>query len=75
MIPSTGTNILVFRTSEEVRYRWKRDFVGEVLIPDASYNIQTHLETEGFFSVKVHPLGRNHTGAIGRGMFMVETVV
>lgn len=54
-----GMTIPDFNTSEEVRDRWKSAFVGDVLFPGASYNVQTHLETEGFFSVKVYPLGAN----------------
>ncbi|XP_058733329.1 uncharacterized protein LOC131604933 [Vicia villosa] len=48
-----------FASSEECKLRWKKSFVGEVLFPGETYNIQTHLEIEGFFLVKVHPMGAN----------------
>lgn len=34
-------------------------YIGEVLHLGDSYNIQTHFEIEGVFSVKIHPLGEN----------------
>ncbi|XP_058746152.1 uncharacterized protein LOC131619025 [Vicia villosa] len=50
---------LVFSSGSELKSRWKKAYVGEVLFPGESYNIQTHLEIEGFFSIKVYPMGAN----------------
>ncbi|XP_058765713.1 uncharacterized protein LOC131639233 [Vicia villosa] len=50
---------LSFTSGEELKNKWKKAFIGEVLFPGEAYNIQTHLEIEGFFSIKVHPLGAN----------------
>ncbi|XP_058742698.1 uncharacterized protein LOC131615243 [Vicia villosa] len=48
-----------FNTSAEVKNKWRKAFIGEVLFAGETYNIQTHLEIEGFFFIKVHPLGAN----------------
>ncbi|XP_058784074.1 uncharacterized protein LOC131658840 [Vicia villosa] len=48
-----------YASGAELKNRWKKAYVGEVLFPGESYNIQTHLEIEGFFSVKVFPMGAN----------------
>ncbi|XP_058763296.1 uncharacterized protein LOC131636700 [Vicia villosa] len=57
--PETKEAFFEFTASEELKRRWKKAYVGEVLFPGESYNIQTHLEIEGFFSIKVFPLGAN----------------
>ncbi|XP_058739160.1 uncharacterized protein LOC131611050 [Vicia villosa] len=55
----TDTTMLCFKTPTVNLDRWKKTYIGEVLYPGESYNIQTHMEMEGFFSIKVHPLGAN----------------
>lgn len=42
-----------------LKNRRKKSYIGEVLHSGESYNIQTHLEIEGFLLVKVIPLGAN----------------
>lgn len=34
-------------------------YIGEVVHPGESYNIQRHFKMEGVFSIKVTPLGAN----------------
>ncbi|XP_058748519.1 uncharacterized protein LOC131621485 [Vicia villosa] len=50
---------LNFNTSAENLERFKRAFVGVIVNPGMSYNIQTSFEMEGYFSIKVTPLGAN----------------
>lgn len=46
-----------FTTIEENRSRFSKAFVGRIKIPGSAYNIQTQFEMEGFFAIKVTPLG------------------
>lgn len=46
-------------SNSEDRVRWSKAHIGEVLYPGESYNLQTYFEIEGFFSVKIIPLGAN----------------
>ncbi|XP_058740820.1 uncharacterized protein LOC131613142 [Vicia villosa] len=48
-----------YSSKPEDRARWSKACIGEVLFLRESYNIQTHFEIEGFFSIKVIPLGAN----------------
>ncbi|XP_058775318.1 uncharacterized protein LOC131649579 [Vicia villosa] len=58
VVPGEVTSF-TFSSDHEIRNRWKKAYIGEVLFSGESYNIQNHLEVEGFFSIKVHPLGAN----------------
>ncbi|CAK8572702.1 unnamed protein product [Lathyrus sativus] len=55
------TFVEVLRTDREAKVVAKRKeaYVGKVVIPGSSYNIHTHFEAEGYFSIKVTPLGAN----------------
>ncbi|XP_058759400.1 uncharacterized protein LOC131632679 [Vicia villosa] len=53
------TPMLCFKSSTDSLDRWKKAYIGEVLYSGESYNIQTHMDMEGFFSIKVHPMGAN----------------
>lgn len=48
-----------FNSDPFLKSRRKKDYIGEVMFSGESYNVQTHLEIEGFFLVKVSPLGAN----------------
>ncbi|XP_058759866.1 uncharacterized protein LOC131633166 [Vicia villosa] len=48
---------LNYISSEAIKKRWKKAYIGEVQFAGETYNVQTHLEVEGFFLIKVHPLG------------------
>ncbi|XP_058749527.1 uncharacterized protein LOC131622508 [Vicia villosa] len=50
---------LSYNSTEENLERFKRAFVGVIVNPGMSYNIQTSFEVEGYFSIKVTPLGAN----------------
>ncbi|XP_058732931.1 uncharacterized protein LOC131604513 [Vicia villosa] len=50
---------LSLNSCEERRKRFAKAFVGKVCIPDSAFNIQTHLEMEGVFAIRVSPLGGN----------------
>ncbi|MCI37176.1 hypothetical protein A2U01_0058400, partial [Trifolium medium] len=39
--------------------RLNKAFIGEVVHPGMSYNIQNHFHSQGYFGVKVTPLGSN----------------
>lgn len=51
--------LLCFQPCEERRRIFSIAYVGKVCISGSKYNIQTHLEMEGVFAVKVSPLGGN----------------
>ncbi|XP_058726434.1 uncharacterized protein LOC131597779 [Vicia villosa] len=51
--------VLTFESKEEDSSRLSKAYVGEVHNPGSAYNIQTHFEVEGIFSIKVTPLGAN----------------
>ncbi|XP_058763176.1 uncharacterized protein LOC131636584 [Vicia villosa] len=51
--------IFSYSSQQVLRDRWRKAFIGEVIFAGDSYNIQTHLEIDGFFSIKDHPLGAN----------------
>ena len=46
-----------FTTKAEDAERFKREFMGFVVIPGSSYNIQTYFEVGRYFLIKVTPLG------------------
>lgn len=53
-------NILLnFHSNVASRSRFEKAYVGNVCIPVSAYNIQTHLEMEGVFAIKITPLGGN----------------
>ncbi|XP_058746552.1 uncharacterized protein LOC131619480 [Vicia villosa] len=52
-------NMLVLQSSEALRGRLERAFVGKVRIPGSAHIIQTQFEMEGVFAVKVSPMGSN----------------
>lgn len=54
-----GSPLLSFWTNKENKGSFVKAYMGEVLIPRSSYNIQTHSEVEGIFPIKVTPLGAN----------------
>lgn len=49
----------MFKSKEEARERFRKAFVGKVIIPGSSYNMQGCFEIEGIFSVKLTPMGAN----------------
>ncbi|XP_058747128.1 uncharacterized protein LOC131620126 [Vicia villosa] len=49
--------LMSYESNEEDRTRLSKAYVGEVIFPGSSYNIQTYFEMEGMFSIKVTPLG------------------
>lgn len=53
----SNPNHLLFYSNSDVRDRWSKAFVGEVVHPGESFNIQNHFEMEGAFSIKIVPLG------------------
>ncbi|XP_058774299.1 uncharacterized protein LOC131648567 [Vicia villosa] len=59
MEDKADTPALCFKSSSDGLDRWKKAYIGEVLFSGESYNIQMHMEMEGFFSIKVHPMGAN----------------
>lgn len=46
-------------SKEESILRFKKSFVVRFTLSGSVYNIQTHLEMEGLFVIKVTPMGRN----------------
>ncbi|XP_058763424.1 uncharacterized protein LOC131636852 [Vicia villosa] len=50
---------LRYSSKAEDRNRLEKAYVGVVSIPGSTYNIQSHFEMEGFFQVKVTPMGGN----------------
>lgn len=50
---------LKFQTEEAVLASFRKAYMGVVINPDMSYNIQTSFKIEGYFSIKVTPLGAN----------------
>lgn len=48
-----------FSSKEEESFRFKKPYVGVVLQLGSIYDIQTHFKMEGYFSIKVTPLGAN----------------
>ncbi|XP_058749783.1 uncharacterized protein LOC131622758 [Vicia villosa] len=56
---SLPTPVLNFVSKVEDKERLRKAYVGVVLNPGSAYNIQTHFEVEGVFSIKVSPLGSN----------------
>ncbi|XP_058734163.1 uncharacterized protein LOC131605882 [Vicia villosa] len=51
--------VLNFQSNSDVRSRLDKAYVGKVCIPGSAYNVQTHMEMEGVFAIKVTPLGGN----------------
>lgn len=45
---------LKFSALEEVKLRLSKAFVGDAEIPGSTYNIQTHFDVKGVFSIKLH---------------------
>lgn len=50
---------MCFLPQEDDKCRMAKPFVGTVMILGMTYNIHTHFEIEGIFSIKVTPLGAN----------------
>lgn len=48
-----------YSTTKEVNDRLRKAFVGKVNIPCSTYEMQTKLEMEGYYNVKVTPLGQS----------------
>lgn len=48
-----------FKSSKEDMDRLSKAYIREVLYPGESHSIQNHFAMEGFFSVKISPLGPN----------------
>lgn len=55
----SGSSLVNFFSNAEDRYKLSKAFVGVVLLPGSSYNIQTHFEMEGVFTIKVTSMGEN----------------
>jgi hypothetical protein len=53
--------ILSFEVAKEDLSRLKKAFIGEVIHPGMSYNIQNAFHRQGYFGVTVAPLGANLT--------------
>ncbi|MCH98559.1 hypothetical protein A2U01_0019564 [Trifolium medium] len=51
--------VLSFEAHKEDMERLKKAFVGEVVQPGMSYNLQNEFHMQGYFGVKVTPLGAN----------------
>ncbi|XP_058742013.1 uncharacterized protein LOC131614447 [Vicia villosa] len=60
-IEVTGNDkvLLDFKTDNDLRRRFEKAYVGKVCVSGSAYNVQTHLEMEGVFAIKVTPLGGN----------------
>lgn len=52
IVVKKGNVDLSFNFVPEVRERWQKDYIGVVLNPGESYNLQTHFEIEGVFTIK-----------------------
>ncbi|XP_058783878.1 uncharacterized protein LOC131658623 [Vicia villosa] len=50
---------LCYSSKAKDRNKLEKAYVGFVSIPGSSYNIQSHFEMEGYFQVKVTPMGGN----------------
>lgn len=48
-----------YQTDESELVRFKKTFVGFMINPGMACNIQTSFEIEGYFSIKVTPIGAN----------------
>ncbi|XP_058784214.1 uncharacterized protein LOC131658985 [Vicia villosa] len=48
---------LCFNSKTVVKERLRKAYVGRVLIPGSAFNIQTYIEMEGVFAVRVTPMG------------------
>jgi hypothetical protein len=53
--------ILSYEAEEQTLQKLKKAFVGEVKQPGMSYNIQNEFHMQGYFGVKVTPLGSRLT--------------
>lgn len=51
--------VVIYNVLKDDLYRFERAFMGRVKVPGSSYNIQKLFHVEGYFSVKVTPLGVN----------------
>ena len=54
---SEEVEFIRFFTKEEDRNKLRKAFVGEVIFPDSAYTIQISFELEGYFAIKVTPMG------------------
>lgn len=52
-------NAFSFASKVEDRARLQRALVGKVIIQGSSYNMQVALEMEGYYAIKVTPLGES----------------
>ncbi|PNX93423.1 hypothetical protein L195_g016577 [Trifolium pratense] len=57
--PFQGPRRVCFRVGNEVLDNFKGAFVGTVLQPGMSYNIQEEFHMQGYFGIKITPLGAN----------------
>ncbi|XP_058732902.1 uncharacterized protein LOC131604483 [Vicia villosa] len=48
---------LIYKSEEEDKKRFQKAFIGRVLMPGSAYNLQSYMEMEGIFAVRVTPLG------------------
>ncbi|XP_058777091.1 uncharacterized protein LOC131651443 [Vicia villosa] len=48
-----------FNSDYVLRGRMEKAYVGKVCIPGSAYTIQTHMELDGVYAIKVTPLGGN----------------
>ncbi|PNX93753.1 hypothetical protein L195_g016912 [Trifolium pratense] len=53
--------VVSYEAEKEDMLRLKKAFIGVVINPGMSYNIQNAFHTEGYFGIKVTPLGSNLT--------------
>jgi hypothetical protein len=54
-------SVLSYVAEKDDVQRLKKCFIGEVIHPGSSYNIQNVFHSQGYFGVKVTPLGSNLT--------------
>jgi hypothetical protein len=66
--------ILSFEAAKADVSRLQKAFIGEVIQPGMSYNIQNAFHRQGYFGVKVTPLGANLTLLEGQGEGEVQAL-
>jgi hypothetical protein len=64
-----------FEVEKGVMDRYQKAFVGEVLQPGMTYNIQNAFHRQGYFGVKVTPLGANLTLLEGQEEGEVQALI
>ncbi|MCI57806.1 hypothetical protein A2U01_0079057, partial [Trifolium medium] len=53
------TDLIRFNVEQEELIKLSKLYVGEVEHPGSTYNVQDALHAEGYFGIKVTPLGAN----------------